>query len=496
MKKELIILFIILTISTIQTISAFDIPIDCSNTQIQSSWDSIFLESSTSINIFTNNNITENRCTEYFAYKTSGDYVYYLYSIDNSIQKNSTQIIAVKLNATNQFKNNLTNINNIGDINNINFNIDDNSLLRQTPLTLFQLDLAFSSIFSETPESWAEENLDLESDTTYSFETKTSSVLNNITTKGTITINQNYQQTTFEYLRPFTTPPQTCNQSWDCTDYSACINGTQTRVCVDLNNCGNLTGKPAESQNCTNNCTANFTCANWTSCVNGYRTRLCTDQNSCLANKIENMSCSCFPNWNCSDWGECISNIQIRTCIDINSCNNISNKPAITKSCGVACTPNWTCTDWMPKKCPSNTKTQTRNCTDQNNCGTTMGIPEESQGCSNNLGWMFWFVVAIIVILVAGMSWILIERRKRKDEQTKKVEEQYSSPTQPRYTQTKPKSMPAQIPKININSKKPTKPKPKIQPQQKPQQQTRPRPHIRKFRQTKVDPRFRKRKPF
>jgi hypothetical protein len=42
------------------------------------------------------------------------------------------------------------------------------------------------------------------------------------------------------------------------------------------------------------------------------------------------------------------------------------------------CTPAWSCTAWS--SCPSGT--QTRTCTDANNCGTVTNKPAESQSCS------------------------------------------------------------------------------------------------------------------
>ena len=46
---------------------------------------------------------------------------------------------------------------------------------------------------------------------------------------------------------------------------------------------------------------------------------------------------------------------------------------------GFICTPNWECTTWT--EC-SPAGTQTRNCTDKNNCGKTTGKPIESQACT------------------------------------------------------------------------------------------------------------------
>ena len=50
-----------------------------------------------------------------------------------------------------------------------------------------------------------------------------------------------------------------------------------------------------------------------------------------------------------------------------------------TGGSGSGCTPVWQCTTWT--KC-SPERTQTRNCTDKNNCGTTTGKPVESQSCN------------------------------------------------------------------------------------------------------------------
>ena len=45
-------------------------------------------------------------------------------------------------------------------------------------------------------------------------------------------------------------PKKTCNESWTCTDWSACVSGTQTRTCTDLNNCNTTKSKPNETQSC------------------------------------------------------------------------------------------------------------------------------------------------------------------------------------------------------------------------------------------------------
>jgi len=44
---------------------------------------------------------------------------------------------------------------------------------------------------------------------------------------------------------------EACTENWDCTDWSACVGGVQTRTCTDLNECGTEINKPSESQVCT-----------------------------------------------------------------------------------------------------------------------------------------------------------------------------------------------------------------------------------------------------
>ena len=41
-----------------------------------------------------------------------------------------------------------------------------------------------------------------------------------------------------------------CSINWSCTDWSECINGEQTRICTDTNNCGSNYNKPEETQSC------------------------------------------------------------------------------------------------------------------------------------------------------------------------------------------------------------------------------------------------------
>lgn len=62
-----------------------------------------------------------------------------------------------------------------------------------------------------------------------------------------------------------------CSETWICTNWSSCLNNTQSRICNDTNSCGTTVYKPIESQSCGNtnqslNCTHNSVCN--VNCVN------------------------------------------------------------------------------------------------------------------------------------------------------------------------------------------------------------------------------------
>jgi len=129
-----------------------------------------------------------------------------------------------------------------------------------------------------------------------------------------------------------------CTEQWVCTDWSECINGTQTRECNDLNRCGTDAEKPVEEQECAP-CTPDWRCK-WSLCdESGYRDYTCKDINKCgtLEGKPKERTekCECIPDWRCEEWSECnvdydiydiikgepiIDGKQIRGCVDITGC--------------------------------------------------------------------------------------------------------------------------------------------------------------------------------
>lgn len=122
-------------------------------------------------------------------------------------------------------------------------------------------------------------------------------------------------------------------------------------------------------------------------------------------------SADCTPNWQCSEWSDCIDNTQIRSCYDINLCGVDEGKPLERQACGDPCTPDWQCSDWDPSGC-NETQLQKRICTDSNNCNILDNKPEEAMACdfSQDYGWMYYFIIAIILVLIFGAIWFLIKK--------------------------------------------------------------------------------------
>lgn len=46
-----------------------------------------------------------------------------------------------------------------------------------------------------------------------------------------------------------------CNPVWECTDWSGCVEGQQSRTCLDLSECGIIEGKPKVEKSCLAECT-------------------------------------------------------------------------------------------------------------------------------------------------------------------------------------------------------------------------------------------------
>lgn len=120
------------------------------------------------------------------------------------------------------------------------------------------------------------------------------------------------------------------------------------------------------------------------------------------------ISSLCTANWNCTNWNLCVNATQARTCTDLNHCGNNLAKPNENQSCFTSCTQDWGCTGWNPVKCPKN-KIQTRVCTDANNCNNSTNKPSQTNECTyEGFSVLFIVIVAVIILLIAGIATALI----------------------------------------------------------------------------------------
>jgi hypothetical protein len=93
-------------------------------------------------------------------------------------------------------------------------------------------------------------------------------------------------------------PTSNCTTNWNCSSWGNCINGTQTKTCIDQNSCNTTLNRPNLTQSCviTPTCTTNWNCTQWqpSDCPkNETQTRTCSDTNHCNSSiKTETNSCN------------------------------------------------------------------------------------------------------------------------------------------------------------------------------------------------------------
>lgn len=86
-----------------------------------------------------------------------------------------------------------------------------------------------------------------------------------------------------------------CRSDWNCTAFSACANGKQSRFCQDENECSDTPARwnRTEERNCgagvvsDSSCTYNWVCTLWSACFNSQQTRHCGRQDACGTDGID-----------------------------------------------------------------------------------------------------------------------------------------------------------------------------------------------------------------
>jgi hypothetical protein len=92
----------------------------------------------------------------------------------------------------------------------------------------------------------------------------------------------------------------TCIENWNYSSWSNCINNTQKRNATDLNYCGTTITKGLTTQSCgtevsspeNSSCISSWNCSAWSECINDTQTKTCIDNNNCKPDKEQSQSCS------------------------------------------------------------------------------------------------------------------------------------------------------------------------------------------------------------
>ncbi len=199
------------------------IPEDCSDASVKTIWDSIFKESSNGISIQTNGTVVNERCAEFYAYKTIGDSKYILeekyYSSSPEITINAYHLnSSITLPAT------------PSEARNFNFG-SDNATSRS--LTDETANSTFISIFKEDNITWTNEG------TYLYFEKDLTNSSAEMLIKGTV-----YKTLSYEYLGIEITPTNSCSPNWTAVNASCNSSDTLEVWYNDSNSCDTSSEKP------------------------------------------------------------------------------------------------------------------------------------------------------------------------------------------------------------------------------------------------------------
>ncbi len=181
-----------------------------------------------------------------------------------------------------------------------------------------------------------------------------------------------------------------CTESWTCGSWSACSNNTQTRSCTDANACGTTVTRPATSQSCDSTApTVSITSPAASATVSGTISVTATASDTVgvagVQFKLDGVNlgsedtASPFSySWNTTSAS---NGSHTLTAVARDAAGNSTTSASITFTVNnsAGCTESWTCGSWSA----CNAGSQSRTCTDANNCGTTTTRPVLTQSCSD-----------------------------------------------------------------------------------------------------------------
>ncbi|MBI3956493.1 MAG: fibronectin type III domain-containing protein [Candidatus Kerfeldbacteria bacterium] len=176
-----------------------------------------------------------------------------------------------------------------------------------------------------------------------------------------------------------------CSENWVCTPWGLCLNGEQTRTCVDQNACGTTNNRPPLTQACdatppvigdvtVTDLTQTTAIVRWTTdepatshvefgqtvsygqasvetvTLSTVHAVTLTDlsrgtlyhfrvrsrdaaENAAISGDSTFVTTTCTESWVCTPWSECSEGQQTRTCTDLNSCGTTNNRPPLTQAC-------------------------------------------------------------------------------------------------------------------------------------------------------------------
>lgn len=227
-------------------------PQDCSDSDINLVWNSLFLEPSSGATIISNTS-ESGRCNSYLAYKIVDNQVYVLGGKDFN---NETKIAALKANSTDPYKSLLQNITNISSSQDsaawLLSGFSPQAHLENRSISLdfqgaVQANSEFTSTFNFIPAAWTPSTnpgrfwfVDDETQDSY-----------NRTLQGTVLAN--YSASYLLYTKTPASSP-VCTPNWTSQDTACNASDYKVRYYTDTANCNTDSGKPGnQTLECDNN---------------------------------------------------------------------------------------------------------------------------------------------------------------------------------------------------------------------------------------------------